>query len=126
MYKSNSKREKTRRKPVPSPKRVYNKATAENPTTARATAALPLYLIAPLLTGDALGDAGAEALALLPALALAPELGLAPELALAPPVLAIAAAWNAANVLFALELTANTIPCSQCLKHTGQIDSKGE
>jgi hypothetical protein len=64
-------------------------------------AALPLYLIAPLV---------AEALGVL----LAEELGvLAEELEL--PLLALAAAWNASKLLAAFALTAKTIPCWQCL-----------
>lgn len=81
---------------------IYSKATAEKPTTASAKAALLLCLITPLV-----GFAAGTVLDALEALA---EEELVVLLAVA-----LAAAWKAAKVLFSVGLTANTIPCAQCL-----------
>jgi len=74
----------------------YSNTPIAIPTTARAVAALPLYLMAPPV---------AEALGLL----LSEAVGLADDDAELP--LDLAAAWNASKLLVGVGLTAKTIPC---------------
>jgi len=82
----------------PDPSYTYSNTPATIPTTVRAVAALPLYLMAPPVL-VALGVLPDEEAVLDPVLAL--------ELLLP---LAMAAAWKAAKVLLAVGLTAKTIP----------------
>jgi len=82
---------------------VYIITPITTPTTARRVAALPLYLMAPLV---------AEALGLL---LLADAEGLEEDVEeLELLAVAIAAAWKASKLFSGVGLTAKTIPCAQC------------
>ena len=85
---------------TPTYSNTYSNTPAAIPTTARAVAALPVYLIAPPV------DEVAEALGVLPDEEPVPD---AEALELLFP-LASAACWKASKVLAGVGLTAKTIP----------------